>query len=98
MSDIKHTPGPWHRNIPPASKYPIIFSGRNTHVAQVCVGGLTPEEIEANCNLISAAPDLALALAWVAGLLENPPSDLEEQKTLAIAAAKAAFAKAEQVQ
>lgn len=29
----KHTPGPWHRNIPPASKYPIVFSGRNAHVA-----------------------------------------------------------------
>lgn len=48
----------WHRNIKPASKYPIIFEGRNTHVAQVLTQGLSEEEIERNCNLIAAAPEL----------------------------------------
>lgn len=53
-----HTPGGWSRNIKPASKYPIIFAGRNTHVAQVCTSGLTESEVEANCALIAAAPAL----------------------------------------
>lgn len=52
MSITKHTPIPWHRNIPPATKYTTIFSGRNKHVCRVVVDGLTPEEVEANCNLI----------------------------------------------
>ena len=57
-----HTEGGWHRNIPPAAKYPIIFAGRNTHVAQVLSRGLPESEIEANCNLIAAAPALLEAL------------------------------------
>lgn len=58
----KHTKGPWHRNIKPASKYPIVFAGRNTHVAQVCTQGLSADEIEADINLITAAPELLEAL------------------------------------
>lgn len=30
-----HTPTPWSRNIPPITKYPTIFSGRNQHVLVV---------------------------------------------------------------
>lgn len=61
-----YTPGPWHRNIKPARKYCTIFAGRNTHVANLCTSGLTDEEIEANCDLIAAAPDLlkGLRAAW----------------------------------
>lgn len=51
----KHTPTPWHRNISPASKYPVIFSGRNKHVAQVVTRGLSEDEIEANCRFIVEA-------------------------------------------
>ena len=58
----KHTEGPWSRNIPPATKYPTIFAGRNTHVARVVTRGLPPKEVEANCDLIAAAPDLLAAL------------------------------------
>jgi len=61
------TPGPWHRNIKPASKYSVIFAGRNTHVATVCTSGLDEAEIESNCNLIAAAPRLLAALR---GLLD----------------------------
>lgn len=66
-----HTPGPWHRNIPPASKYPTVWSGRNTHVAAICPGAprrsgngcsMSEEEQEANINLIAAAPELLAAL------------------------------------
>lgn len=59
---MKHTPGPWHRNIAPATKYNTIFAGKNTHVARLAVDGLSADEVEANCNLIAAAPDLLAAL------------------------------------
>lgn len=58
----KHTPGPWHRNIKPASKYNVVFAGRNTHVAAVKTEGLSEAEIEANMDLIAAAPELLDAL------------------------------------
>lgn len=59
----RHTKGPWHRNVPPATKYITIWSGRNTHVARVVTDGrLTPEEVEANCDLIAAAPELLASL------------------------------------
>lgn len=54
----EHTPGPWHRNIPPATKYNTVFAGRNTHIAHLNRIGLSPEEVEANCNLIAAAPEM----------------------------------------
>lgn len=56
--NAKHTPGPWHRNIKPARKYSVIFAGQNTHVAQVVSCGLAEAEIEANADLIAAAPEL----------------------------------------
>ena len=58
-----HTPGPWDRNIKPASKYPTVWSGRNTHVAYVAVSAAMDDaEIEANIRLIAAAPELLAAL------------------------------------
>lgn len=56
-----HTAGPWSRNIAPASKDPTIFADRNTHVAQVDTR-VPASECEANCALISAAPELLAAL------------------------------------
>ena len=57
----QHTPGPWNRNIAPATKYCVIFAGRNEHIASIrhCKEG---DEAEANHNLITAAPDLLAAL------------------------------------
>lgn len=66
-----HTPGPWHRNIKPARHYSTIFAGRCTHVARLATDGLTDGEIEANCNLIAAAPELLAALRAVAGIGGN---------------------------
>lgn len=73
----KHTPGPWHRSIKPARKYPTVWAGRNKHVAAVVPGApygsgngadMSDEELEANIDLIAAAPDLLEALrlhqAW----------------------------------
>jgi hypothetical protein len=68
-----HTPGPWGRNIKPASHYPIIYAGRNTHVAQVISRGLTDAECEANCDLIAAAPDLLAALTLAEDVLSRAP-------------------------
>jgi len=62
MSKANYTRGGWHRNIKPASKYPVIFAGRNTHVAQVITRGLGDDEAEANADLIAAAPALYEAL------------------------------------
>ena len=59
---MSHTPGPWDRNIKPASKYPIIFAGRNTHVAQVITRGIPDDQAEGNADLIAAAPDMLAAL------------------------------------
>lgn len=63
----QHTPGPWHRNIKsPDARYAVIFAGRNTHVAVAKGHGeLTPAEIEANLNLIAAAPELLEVLEIV---------------------------------
>lgn len=59
---MQHTPGPWHRNIKPASRYPVIFAGRNTHVAMLLKSDVTLEELEANADLIAAAPSMLAAL------------------------------------
>ena len=67
---MTHTPGPWHRNIKPASHYPVIFAGRNTHVA-VVERRPNAEENEANCNLIAAAPGLLEALTLAVATIER---------------------------
>lgn len=58
MTMTKHTPGRWSRNIKPISKYPVIFAGRNTHIARVVTDAISLEEAEANAGLIVAAPDM----------------------------------------
>jgi hypothetical protein len=52
----------WHRNIKPASRYPVVFAGRNDHVAIVQRQGFTEEQIEAHCDLIATAPDMLALL------------------------------------
>lgn len=68
----KHTPGPWHRNIKPASRYPVIFSGRNKHVVTaVPAQNIPDDEAEANHNLLVAAPAMLAALCAIAEELER---------------------------
>lgn len=76
-----HTPGPWKRNIKPATKYNVVWSGRNRHVAKVEVEILPEEEIEANINLIVAAPDL-LAVCERAKKLLEPELTREPHRTI----------------
>lgn len=70
--EAKHTGKPgerWHRNIKPGRRYPTIFAGRNTHVAYAATSkSLSDAEIEANIDLICAAPEL---LAACEGLLNK---------------------------
>lgn len=95
MSKAQHTPGPWRRNIKPISRYPIIFAGRNTHVAQVLVSqGMAVGEDEANAELILAAPDLLAALEvmvkayWEDGTPDGQQPDAIEKACAAIAKAR----------
>lgn len=92
----RHTPGPWHRNIKPATKYNTVWAGRNTHVLRVVVDGLPPEQVEGNICLAAASPRLfdvcrAIEHALNAGhsaaevLDENSP--LRDELRAAIAAA-----------
>lgn len=74
----KYTPNGWNRNISPASKYPIIFAGRNTHVCQMITRGLSPEEIEANADLVAAAPALAEALIGLVRAADGKTLDVWE--------------------
>ena len=59
------TQGGWDRNIKPGRKYPVIFAGRNTHVAMALSKGLPDDEVEANLDLIAAAPKLLAALRQI---------------------------------
>jgi len=76
MSVGEHTTGPWHRNIAPATRYPVIFAGQNTHVASVLTGArhgktLSDAEIEANCNLIVAAPEMLSIIEALVAMVED---------------------------
>ena len=89
----QHTAGPWHRNIKPATHYNTIFAGRNTHVAHLAVQGKSEEEVEANCALIVAAPDLLAALQMVGRIWSNDQTaNIDPESPLAIV--RAAIAKA----
>jgi len=79
----KYTKGPWSRNIKPAKKYNTIFAGRNKHVCHLDVVGLSDEEIEANCDLIRAAPELAeMLLSMFSHVSHGGPTRAEAEALL----------------
>ena len=82
---MNHTSGPWHRNIRSNGKYPVVFAGRNQHVATVSQQ-TNSAETEANIDLIAAAPDL---LAFAQAVAAYPGADAG-----LVIAARAAIAKA----
>lgn len=103
MNNTKHTPTPWSRNIQPASKYTVIFSGRNKHVAKVCIDGLSDEEIEANMSfivravnshemLLAALEDMIARLTSAYTLLNCDDEFIEREVAIARAALVAAEA------
>jgi hypothetical protein len=87
METQKHTPGDWHRNIKPASKYPTIFAGRNKHVCVLCTDGLTKAEIEGNADLIKEAPAMLSVLCELVNDFEGCPENIDFQLWLKIEAA-----------
>ena len=92
----KHTPGPWGRNIRANGKYPVVFAGRNQHVAIVSQQK-NGAETEANIDLIAAAPDLLDALRAIVEVagpqfgLDDTPGTINAISRLA----RAAIARAE---
>lgn len=90
MRKPKHTPAPWHRNVKPATKYPTVYAGRNTHVAAVIpYRGVKLEEVEHNLTLIMAAPNLLHALqlcreqfnTYLQNHLAKSPPDFDKAAT-----------------
>ncbi|MCA0269684.1 MAG: hypothetical protein LCH53_10765 [Bacteroidetes bacterium] len=92
----KHTPGPWHRNIPPARQYPTVFAGRNTHIAALRPDSrISDEEAEANLNLIAAAPNLLAACERLLDAFERSRAGYSlgyERETLVCEKAKGVLA------
>lgn len=86
----KHTPGPWHRNIRANGHYPVVFAGRNQHVA-TATQQTDPAETEANIDLIATAPELLQALRELIEAATHHQADA----AAALAQARAAVAKAE---
>ena len=43
---MNHTPTPWHRNIRPVTKYPIVFAG-NAPAHEYCFSFHVPREVSA---------------------------------------------------
>ena len=102
MSETKHTPGPWRYNIETGYRKIDVVTAENANlIAELPFSGsMAPE---ANARLIAAAPDMLEALEAVIGSHEAlvikdkplPDARFETVSTEAIAAARAALAKAE---
>lgn len=57
---MKHTPGPWARNV--STKYPIYAESDHRKIGFALTGnGVSEEEAMANLSLMAAAPDLLKA-------------------------------------
>jgi hypothetical protein len=95
---MSHTKGPWSRNIRANGKYPVVFAGRNQHVATVCQQK-DGAETEANIDLVHAAPCLLEALtdlveSLACDRLEDGGQLIEQAYREQFTAARAAIAKA----
>jgi hypothetical protein len=95
--EAKHTKAPWRRNIRANGKYPVIFAGRNQHVATASRQA-DPAEVEANIDLIAAAPELLEACAGLLQIVQDcMPScrypDSEDYELITLASEAIAKAK-----
>ena len=90
----EHTPGPWHRNITPASKYTTVFAGRNKHVAYIATKGMSEEECEGNIRLITAAPELLAATCSLVEAMTYEQTGCGMRVSESVTTARAAIAKA----
>lgn len=92
---MKHTPGPWTKDLTGDGKYYIIGDGQSqwgTHVAEVYSDDTDRDEAAANSNLIQHAPELLAAceaaLAAFRAKCEGQHAWPREQLEAAIAKAK----------
>lgn len=90
QTEKTHTKGPWHRNIRANGKYPVVFAGRNQHVATVSQQA-DGDQTEANIDLIAAAPELLVVLEFIAEHYRGWPN---KPKPHYLKYVKAAIAKA----
>lgn len=60
----KHTKAPW-KVVENGDRMAGVMSGNNWVTYKAGQDRMTTEELEANANLIAAAPDLLEALAWM---------------------------------
>jgi DNA primase len=71
MSDVKHTPGPWHilfGGLEGDDSFTIASKVSPGAVADYAVAAPRPwREVQANARLIAAAPDLLHALECIMG-------------------------------
>lgn len=80
----KHTPGPWSTN-----HVGFTHAKNGACIAEVGIDVLPFDEVEANANLIAAAPDLLEALESALTILTDSVGDFDYDKALAaIARAK----------
>lgn len=72
----------------------VIRDDQNNPICSLLLVGWDKKSQREHARLIAAAPDLLMALLWLVGLAEERPADSNEQIILALAAARAAIAKA----
>ena len=94
MTQLKHTPGPW-LVIERSDDWMTITDNPSMSVGFVDVWDFDYNEkrLEANANLIAAAPELLKHLEWAVSCLHFDPDDLPEAAQK-LNAALAAIAKA----
>jgi hypothetical protein len=89
---MKFTPGPWHRD--GRAIEALVFDDSWKYICDR-VKGSNPEEADANCDLIAAAPDLYAALQALMddycqvigdGYELNPPKELVDARAALIKA------------
>ncbi len=66
MGEVKHTPGPW-AYCDDGEIYHADEDGVLPRIATIDMDNVSPEQAEADCRLIAAAPDMLAALKVVAG-------------------------------
>lgn len=91
--NTKHTPGPWNSTRASAGGHNIITS--EVAPLDVCVvskAGKSAAEIDANCALIAAAPELLAAVRSAHHMLTR--DYIDPAKLVVIEKCSAAFAKA----
>lgn len=66
-----HTPGPWDFTVEASGHASVYRAGQNIprghkHIAQVCQGEFSPDEVQANARLLALAPDLLAIVRVIA--------------------------------